>query len=205
MIKNKINSMQPSFFNLPSFFNYKEENTDTGYETIQDFYLSWALRCSEEKYNQTENLIHELSKKITCQLLEIQEHENVTIENVKTFRQWKKIDLIAEITISFNSEKTVKQKKYLLNIENKWYSNIGINQLSNNKYIIESYYNKDEWEILNYVIFCDDSKINEYNKVLCSKNDYKLTSISELQSNLFNSNRTGNTVFDMFWFWNNTQ
>lgn len=35
---------------LPSFFNYKEENADHGYETMQDFFLSWTIRCANEIY-----------------------------------------------------------------------------------------------------------------------------------------------------------
>lgn len=33
---------------LPLFYNYKEEGTDNGYETVQDFILSWTLRCAVE-------------------------------------------------------------------------------------------------------------------------------------------------------------
>jgi hypothetical protein len=37
--------------NLPKFDNYQEEcPCDYGYEVIQDFFLSWTLRCAEDKY-----------------------------------------------------------------------------------------------------------------------------------------------------------
>ncbi len=35
---------------LPHFFNYNEEGkTDYGYEAMQDFFLSWTIRCSVKK------------------------------------------------------------------------------------------------------------------------------------------------------------
>ena len=44
---------------LPKFFNYDEEGrTDNGYETIQDFFLSWTLRCSNLKYQKDNYLLH---------------------------------------------------------------------------------------------------------------------------------------------------
>ena len=47
--------MNSSRLALPTFFNYSEEKTDNGYETMQDFFLSWIFRCSDEKRRRNSN------------------------------------------------------------------------------------------------------------------------------------------------------
>jgi hypothetical protein len=82
--------------NLPKFFNYKEEDADSGYETIQDIFLSWTLRCAEESKENPKYLnLNEYSKGILLNLIfDDKVPENILIKSVKTKRQWKLIDLI---------------------------------------------------------------------------------------------------------------
>lgn len=184
--------------NLPLFFNYKNENTDNGYETIQDFYLSWVLRCSDEKYNTEANIVHEISKKITCKLLNISEPKSVKIISVKTWRQWSYIDLLAEIIISIDGV----EEKFALNIENKWYTSIRDNQLEKNVTLFDAYYNKEEWSKLNYLIFCDYEKIDSITEENAKRNNYSILTICDLQEEIGKIESTGNSLFDAFWFWN---
>ncbi|PWH85240.1 PD-(D/E)XK nuclease family protein [Brumimicrobium oceani] len=194
---------------LPSFFNYKEEDTDNGYETTQDFFLSWTLRCSQEKYKDTNPIVYNYSRKILYALI-IGENDNQNIYNVKsevnesfvvlevkTYRQWKQIDLLVEIKIRNNN----KEEKYVLNIENKWYTNIRTGQLEKSKQAVEEVYNS-EFKIVNLLIFCDDEKINESIKNQCTDINYKALSIIDLKrlSNIDNNEISNNYLFDEYWF-----
>lgn len=184
--------------NLPIFFNYKEENTDNGYEVIQDFYLSWVLRCSAEEYNIDNNLVHKISKKITFKLLKINNPEAVVIKSVKTWRQWRHIDLLAEIITLEDG----KEKKYALNIENKWYSSVRDNQLEKNLTYFNAEYNDNDWEKLNYLIFSDYEKKDEITEKKAYDNNYSILTICDLQEEIGGIERTENTLFDAYWFWN---
>lgn len=193
-----MKSVQNMKANLPLFFNYKEENTDNGYETIQDFFLSWVLRCSAEEYNIDDNLVHKISKKITCKLLKISDAKSVVVKSVKTSRQWRHIDLLAEIITMEGAE----EKKYALNIENKWYTSIRDNQLEKNLYYFSNKYKNDKWNKLNYLIFCDYEKIDNITKDKAKKNNYIILTICDLQEEIGELESTGNSLFDAFWYWN---
>ena len=189
--------------------SYKEEDTDNGYEATQDFFLSWTLRCSQEKYKDTNPIVYNYSRKILYALI-IGENDNQNIYNVKsevnesfvvlevkTYRQWKQIDLLVEIKIRNNN----KEEKYVLNIENKWYTNIRTGQLEKSKQAVEEVYNS-EFKIVNLLIFCDDEKINESIKNQCTDINYKALSIIDLKrlSNIDNNEISNNYLFDEYWF-----
>jgi len=78
--------------NLPIFFNYKEENADSGYETIQDLFLSWTLRCAEENNENSEyHNLNEYSKRVLLNLIFGDEvPKSILIKSVKTKRRiWR--------------------------------------------------------------------------------------------------------------------
>lgn len=54
---------------LPLFFNYNEEKTDNGYESIQDFFISWTLRCAAEEYKAENPLLNLYSTRIVYALI----------------------------------------------------------------------------------------------------------------------------------------
>src|ERR1044072_115011 len=95
---------------LPIFFNYEEEgNTDSGYETIQDFFLSWTLRCSSDDYKDNSE-INFYSRKVLYSLLfgrnrkltltvDFRRFESFKVVEIKTKRQFRGIDLLAEIKV----------------------------------------------------------------------------------------------------------
>lgn len=140
-----------TFVDLPPFFNYREEKVkvDAGYEALQDFFISWTIRLSETKYNNLNPKLNEYARKIVyglifCETLERYEIniDDFKVDEVEVFRQYKTIDLIAIITYTLNN----KNHKVVLNIENKWYSNIGNGQLEKCRNII-----------------CEDVQFNKYN------------------------------------------
>jgi hypothetical protein len=49
---------------LPVFLNYGEEErkVDQGCEALQDFFISWTLRCAMERYRKDNVLLNSYSK-----------------------------------------------------------------------------------------------------------------------------------------------
>lgn len=198
---------------LPPFFNYKEENTDDGYESIQDFYLSWTLRCADEKYKNKNIKLHEYARNVVFSLIYGRNNNenrfiidkeignDFQVINVKTKRQFKKIDLIAEIEIKENSDSI----KYILNIENKFYSRINDSQLQNSSEIVENEYGNKGYKIIHLVIFCDYTNLNEEVKRQCEKNNFSVLTIEDIKefAGMEKGTETGNALFDEYWFlWN---
>lgn len=195
---------------LPHFFNYNEEGkADYGYEAIQDFFLSWTIRCSDEKYKEIDPKVHKYSKRIVQALLygTSKNEDKVTVDiniedftvcNVTTKRQKGQVDLIAEIKVEEKSE----TKTYILNIENKWYSNIRDGQLKKSKDYIENNYSTKEYAILHLVIFCDYEKLKDENvRKKCKEEEYRYLTIEDLQefSEISEKGKTDNYLFDEYW------
>jgi hypothetical protein len=197
--------------NLPIFFNYEEEGpTDKGYEAIQDFFLSWTLRCSNDTYKIDNFLINFYSKRILYSLLygrntestltvDFSHFESFKVLDVKTKRQLYGIDLLAHIKTRVDD--TIEN--YILNIENKWYTTLGENQL--NKYVqkIRENFDLNESKLINVVIFCDETiltrDLSQIEK--CLKYQYKFTNIVELATlaQIDDLGATGNHLFDEYW------
>lgn len=196
---------------LAPFFNYKNEESDNGYETIQDFFLSWTLRCGEEAFAEYgDGQLNKYARQIVFLLiygrneepdyefsLESSFDDSFIIHEVRTWRQWERIDLVCEIEYTLRKER----KKAVLNIENKWYSSIRSGQLEHSKQAIQAYYQGQDVKIENCLIPCDDERLLAYREE-CRKNDFKLVSISQIQelSGIFNGRMTGNDLFDEYWF-----
>jgi len=188
---------------LPVFLNYKEEGTDSGYETIQDFMLSWLLRGAMNQYKDSQ--LYEYSRAIAFLLingenvnkeyvLKVNIPDQFEVTDVKTYRQWNKIDLIAEIdTIENNTP-----KKYVLNIENKWYSKIRVGQLEYSKAKIQDFYANDRI-IINLVIFCDYEVIDDTQIEICKENGYKYLTICDIKDIAKINRPTNNYLFDSYW------
>ena len=196
---------------LPIFFNYDEEGpTDSGYETIQDFFLSWTLRCSKDGYKTDNFLINYYSKKILYALLygkntestlavDFSSFESFKVLEIKTKRQFKRIDLLAQIKVQIED----KIENYILNIENKWYSSIRENQLNDYIHIIQQNFDFTDNKLVNIVIFCDEEILKKDLSQIekCLHHQYKFTNIAELAelAQIWDS-ETGNYLFDEYWF-----
>jgi hypothetical protein len=194
---------------LPKFDNYEEEGpTDYGYEALQDFFLSWTLRCSPHKYRCNNPKLQEYARRIVYVLIygnnDLDSYGldgNVTdefkVKEVQTKRQLGEIDLIVEIEAIVSGV----EKKFLLNIENKWYSGLQSGQLEKYNKFVLTHFQKNE--IINLFITCDASRKNyENEKNLCHMNNYKYLTIPHLKSlsKMDTSGETGNDLFDEYWF-----
>jgi hypothetical protein len=208
-IYNLLNFTATYKMTLPKFDNYKEEGPcDNGYETIQDFFLSWTLRCSPTNYKEADTKVQEYARRIVYALIfghnrtesysiDGQIPDTFQVIHVTTKRQLSSIDLLAEVT---TKEKGV-EKKYVLNIENKWYSGLRQGQLNKyNKFIQNNF---PGTENVNLFITCDDCRKNyDWEKEECRLNNYKYLTIENLFSitKMSDDGRTGNALFDEYWF-----
>ncbi|PKP10444.1 MAG: hypothetical protein CVU09_07290 [Bacteroidetes bacterium HGW-Bacteroidetes-4] len=194
---------------LPTFFNYEEEETDNGYETTQDFILSWTLRCALDKYKQVNPLINGYSKKALFFLLygenteTLKEYliskeyeDNFQVTFIKTYRQKHQIDLLIEVEVIEHS----KAQKYILNIENKWYTKISKTQLAKSKEFIESEYSSNVYIKRHLVIFFEPT-FKDFDIQMCKENKYKILTISNIDKymDIDKLNATGNDIFDEYW------
>lgn len=196
---------------LPPFFNFSEDKTDNGYETLQDFFLSWTIRCSQKEYEAISKKVYEYSRELVYILIYSCFSENGTIKyefdipdsfsilKVRTKRQYKRIDLIAELDIEINGE----SKTLILNIENKWYTQTSERQLQSAIQAIEGLNKNKTAECINLVIYCDNEnlRIKPFQINLCKQNNYKHLTIEDLRKTLNSRGivKTDNYLFDEYW------
>ena len=122
------------------------------------------------------------------------------ILSVETWRQWKSIDLCAEIFLK--NKETLKDEKYALLIENKGYSSTHSDQLARYKTTFEGHYNGKDFK-LEYAYFSCKDNLNDLEKEECQKAGYRAYTMDQV-FDLANPNKdwdyTGNALFDEFWF-----
>ena len=177
---------------LPQFF--KDDSTSDKYEELIDFFMSWTLRCADDKYSEA-GLVNTYSRFILSKLLFDDELylKGQSVQNVKIWKQWNKIDLRCEATIN--------DKNYALIIENKMYARIRPNQLEDYKVLAEKHYHDFDTEI-RYVLLRPDyefeTKYDERSS--CVEKGYQYYNIDQLQELLEGKAMTGNHLFDEFWF-----
>lgn len=183
---------------LPSFFKSKDENKlDLGYENLQDFFLSWTLRCAEENYNSVNPILQDYAKKILFKLIFDNPNANYFVKEVKAWRQVNQIDLLLEVYLLDNNNKS---HNYILNIENKWYTNISDTQLIKYSEYIKSEYSNSDFIVKNIVIFCDSEKLKDglnIQKAMIS--NYSITTVEDLKD-VIGKLKTENHLFDEYWF-----
>jgi len=186
-----------------SFFMKDKQNSDK-IESLVDAFLSWTLQCCDtskvERYNNSK--LHEYSKRITSVLLfgnpdELNKYEILSVE---TWRQWKSIDLCAEIFLK--NKETQKDEKYALLIEDKGYSSAHSDQLARYKTTFENHYNGKDFK-LEYAYFSCKDNLNDTEKKDCLEAGYRAYTMDQVFDSA-NPNKdwdyTGNALFDEFWF-----
>ena len=183
---------------LPSFFNLKDENKlDLGYENLQDFFLSWTLRCAEENYNSVNPILQDYAKKILFKLIFDNPNANYFVKEVKAWRQVNQIDLLLEVYLLDNNNIS---HNYVLNIENKWYTNISDTQLIKYSEYIKSEYSNSDFIVKNIVIFCDSEKLKDGSNIQKAMiSNYSITTVEDLKD-VIGKLKTENHLFDEYWF-----
>ena len=104
---------------------------DSQKETMIDFILSWTLRRSIQQYSEEKPILYQYCRKILGKLIGIEMTDDVQVTSVETWKQWKYIDLWANIRITCNG----KEEFHAVLIENKAYTPTHHNQLARYKAI----------------------------------------------------------------------
>ena len=178
-----------------------------GYEVMLDFQVSWLMRLAAEKDVKKKNL-HKISKEVLLRLIEVKEDVgNVKIEKVDVWRQWERIDVIAEVEVVVNGE----TQHHLVVIEDKAYTMIHDNQLDRYAEAVSAYYTgrrKKHYEIHYWVITFHDEGTKYWEKLKedCNNckiekwellNMYDVIGWSKDRENDFNN--TESDLFEEFW------
>ena len=106
---------------------------DSQKETMIDFILSWTLRRSMQQYSKEKPILYQYCRKILGKLINIAMTDEVQVICVETWKQWKYIDLWANIHITYNG----KEELHTILIENKTYTPTHHNQLARYKAIFD--------------------------------------------------------------------
>jgi hypothetical protein len=190
---------------MPHFF-YDEGQKSFQAEVMVDFFISWTLRCAEDKYKEIDPNVQMYSKTILLYLLKkanvINNKSNIEISSVHTEKQWDRIDLLAEVIIKENN--TVKN--IVLVFENKLYTHVHDNQLRRYIKSINKFYDnhipKKKFEERYFFFLTAADKISECDKIECEKTEKFIPlTVFDLRNAIGeNAKVTGNYLFDEFWF-----
>lgn len=181
---------------LPQFFDYEQNKVNLGYEAIHDFFLNWTLRCAVDDYAKIDSKVQSYAKRILLYLLFKDEFKICEVKSVKTKKQLGYIDLLVDVIIQ---NETNELKEYVLNIENKWYSNISDLQLAKYSNVLSDVYNNSNVEIVSVAIFPNNIKLEE-NRRVCETHGYKMETFEVLKSLIKDQAISENDLFDEFWF-----
>ena len=170
-------------------------------EIVVDYFLSWTLRCASDDamavYNN--DLLCDYCRKILSVLLfdNPSKIEEYRIESVKTWKQWKQIDICAEIILE---NKSNEKERYALLMENKVYTRLHGNQLERYKERFEEHYKNSGFK-QHYVYFTCDNNFGEDGKY-CNEKGFRAYTMNEVYNKALRSENvelTGNALFDEFW------
>ncbi|MCH5246353.1 MAG: PD-(D/E)XK nuclease family protein [Muribaculaceae bacterium] len=160
-------------------------------EIVMDYIISYTLRCSKGCNKMPK--FEKASRYILLQLLE-QSEENQEILSVKTWKQWKRIDLTVEVSLIRNG----KEEKHVIVIEDKYYTAPHDNQLIRYREAVDDYYD-DKWEkhyVLLTAVYRSDQQFDiNYSGV--EAEGYKLYCIKELVKDI--TEPTESDIFNQLW------
>lgn len=180
-----------------------------GVETILDYQLSWVLRCAADRNLSSEKpeLYHQCIT-IFMHLIDPDKAmagKNVSIESVKVWKQWEKIDLIANIIIKVNGV----EERHVLVIEDKAYTHMTEHQRDDYPELVKSEYDGyDDWKGYHLhlcVVTCHSwgDGGNEAIEELCKGSGWRVIAMENLPD--WNAGSpTESDLFNEFWFtiWN---
>ena len=184
--------------NIPFFFKDNSESKE--HELLLDYFLAWTLRCAQES-NEMDKL--RIASKNIISFLLSENLDKYKIETVYTWRQRNQIDLCAEIVLK--DENNVPRKIAIL-FENKMYTHLREGQLNKYKNIFKEFYElkengKTDYELKYYFLTChyeEEQLKSDFEEA--QKYDYKPLRFDHLKSGSNLIEKTGNFMFDEFWF-----
>lgn len=187
------------------FFMMDQSDSDNK-ESIIDYMLSWTLRMSSVSNDGYNNLVSDYCKKILSKIIfgdpDKIDNDYKYIKSVKTWKQWRRIDLHAEIILVDHND---IEANHALLIEDKAYSSLRNDQLNRYKEIFEENYKGSDFEKnLHYVYFTIKERRQIINdELLCEEAGYITFIMEEIRDCLWplpeDLKPTGNEIFDEFW------
>lgn len=201
--KKKTDEPKPAVADMPSLFMNDDSEGDHGKEAMLDYQLSYLLRLANT-YESGDELAKRVLMKLIGETPQINSYgfvENLSVESVKVWKQWQRIDLIAEVEADCGSG----IKHHVIVVENKAYTSIHDDQLSRYAETIEDYYKGQDVQIHYWVITFFDSDTENYeaiaNQCKEAKGNWKCTSFEDLVDLTEEERQKGtyNQIIDEFW------
>ncbi len=205
--KKKTNETKLAVADMPSLFMCDDSEGNHGKEAMLDYQLSYLLRLAN-----TSESGDELAKRTLMKLLgkEVQLNQygyvdNIEVSSVKVWKQWQKIDLIAEVDAYFGSFPDQKEEQHVIVIENKAYTGIHDDQLSRYVQEVEEWYKDKDVQIHYWVVTFFDNDTKEFEAIATqckeSKGDWKCLSFEDVVDLTDEERQKGtyNEILDEFW------
>ena len=201
--RKKVGEPKPSVADMLSSFMNDDSEGDHGKEAMLDYQLSYLLRMANT-YESGSELAKRVLMKMIGKIPKIDSYgwiENLRLKSVKVWKQWQRIDLIAEVEANCGSG----MKRHAIIVENKAYTGIHDDQLSRYAEIIEDYYKDKDVQKHYWVITFFDSDTENYKTIetKCreAKGPWKCTSFKDLIDLTKEERHEGtyNEIIDEFW------
>lgn len=124
------------------FLMCDDSEKDGHAETMMDYVLSWSLRCTKYPFiKDNKPLLYHYCKYILCTLIDrLQDMDNVTIDDVRVWKQERYVDLWVEVDLHIDCRK----EHHAILIEDKYYTGVHDDQLARYKRIFEEHYQDKE-------------------------------------------------------------
>lgn len=167
---------------------------DSQKETMIDFILSWTLRRSIQQYSEEKPILYQYCRKILGKLIGIEMTDDVQVTSVETWKQWKYIDLWANIRITCNG----KEEFHAVLIENKAYTPTHHNQLARYKAIFDQVCEEYMPDAKRHYILI--TALDEMPSILtneCKENGYTPFCLGDL--NDYEQQDSESDLFNEFW------
>lgn len=167
---------------------------DSRKETMIDFILSWTLRRAMQQYCEEKTTLYQYCRKILGKLIGIEMTDNVQVISVETWKQWKYIDLWANIRIARNG----KEEFHAVLIENKAYTPTHHNQLARYKTIFDQVCEEHMPDAKrHYILITALDEMPAMLKNECEENDYDSFCLGDL--NDYEQKDSESDLFNEFW------
>ncbi len=205
--KKKTNETKLAVADMPSLFMCDDSEGNHGKEAMLDYQLSYLLRLASSSESGDE-----LAKRTLMKLLEKEVQlnqygyvDNIDVANVKVWKQWQCIDLIAEVDAYFGPFPDQQEEQHVIVIENKAYTRIHDDQLSRYVQDVEEWYKGKDVQIHYWVITFFDNDTKEFEAIVTqckeSKGDWKCLSFEDVVDLTDEEQQKGtyNEILDEFW------
>ena len=182
---------------MDSLFMHDDSEGNQGYEHMLDFQMSWVMRVPTNDEIKTNNpVLYTRCLSLLKKLIGKKNSESIDVESVRVWKQWKRIDVIAEVKIRCNGN----IEKHVVIIEDKAYTMIHDDQLNRYERTVSDEYDGTDfirhYWVITFFSPCEDGY--KIMKSMCeeSKGKWNLLSYDDVFEDY---TPTGSEHFDDFW------